>query len=302
MERLIVLVGPTASGKTDLAIAIAHTINGAIISADSRQVYKGMDIGTGKPTELRGIPHYLFDVIEPNEEFTVAHFKTHALAAYREIRTARKIPMVVGGTGLYVRTLVENLQIPAVPPNMLLRDAFDKDYAISKDYALKKWGDKLREYDPNADIDFQNSRRLIRALEIVIETGLSLDEAQQKGPKLFETLELGIQVDREELYTRIDTRVDAMIAAGLEHEVRGLLKKYQNFFSLQSSESPGYAEWQDYFTAKATYKETIERIKFNTHAYARRQMTWFNKNKNIQWIKTEAEATTLAKQFFQLPD
>lgn len=299
MQKLLVITGPTASGKTDLAIELAKKINGAIISADSRQVYIGMNIGTGKPTELGGIPHYLFDVVNPEEEFTVAHWKKLTLSAIQEIHHAGKTPMLVGGTGLYIRSVVENLEIPAVAPNLQLRDAFEKDYALSKEPTLKKWGDKLRVLDPNADIDFKNPRRLIRALEIVMATGLPLDEAQKKGPQLFETLELGINVERDKLYARIDTRVDAMITDGLENEVRELLKKYPSFFSFPASESPGYAEWQDYFAGEVSIADTITKIKFNTHAYARRQMTWFNKNNQLQWIQSFEQALPTVEQFLQ---
>lgn len=297
----MVISGPTASGKTDLAITIAQKINGAIINADSRQVYCGMNIGTGKPEltlhgsryTFHAIPHYLFDVVNPDKEFTVAHFKTLALAAIQEIIAAGKIPMLVGGTGLYIRSIVENLEIPAVPPNKKLREEFEADL---KARALNTWGDKLRALDPKADIDFQNPRRLIRALEIVMATGVPLADAQKKGPALFETLELGIDVPRDELYARIDKRVETMVAAGLENEVRGLLKKYPNFFSLPASESPGYAEWQNYFSQKYSLAEIVQKIKYNTHAYARRQMTWFNKNKKIQWIKNKEEALEIISQ------
>ncbi len=299
MQKLLVITGPTASGKTDLAIELAKKINGAIISADSRQVYIGMNIGTGKPTELGGVPHYLFNVVEPDEDFTVAHWKKLTLSAIQEIHHAGKTPMLVGGTGLYIRSVAENLEIPAVAPNEELRATFECEYVTSKEQALKTWGDKLRALDPNADIDFKNPRRLIRALEIVMATGLPLDEAQKKGPQLFETLELGINVERDELYARIDKRVDAMITDGLENEVRELLKKYPSFFSFPASESPGYAEWQDYFGGKTSLAETIQQIKFNTHAYARRQMTWFNKNKNLQWIKNKEETEQLITDFLK---
>lgn len=297
MKKLIVIAGPTASGKTDLGIHIAQHINGAIVSADSRQVYRDMDIGTGKPLDLGGVPHYLFDVVNPDEEFTVAHFKERALAAIHAIEDQGKIPMLVGGTGLYIRTITENLEIPAVPPNESLRTQFEQEYIQSPDTTLKEWGDKLRALDPDADIDFQNSRRLVRALEIVTATGLPLNQAQKKGPHLFDVLELGIEVPREELHARIDRRVDAMIALGLEDEVRGLLKTYPNFFSLQSSESPGYAEWQDYFAGTTTKEQAIEKIKTNTHAYARRQMTWFKKHDRMQWIRSADEALKKINDF-----
>ncbi len=324
MKNLIVIAGPTASGKTDLAIEIAQQINGAVVSADSRQVYRGMNIGTGKPTDktltgneqfsVRGIPHYLFDVVEPDEDFTMAHFKARALAAIEEIHAAGKVPMLVGGTGLYIRSIVENLEIPAVPPNTELRDRFEAEYALSKKDALQTWGNKLRALDPAADIDFQNPRRVIRAIEIVTATGIPLDEAQKKGPQLFATLELGIEVEREELYARIDKRVDAMVASGLENEVRGLLELYPGFFSFPASESPGYTEWKPYLTAekelnektcgaldepRPSREELVESIKFNTHAYARRQMTWFNKNKNIKWVKNKEEAEQLITDFLK---
>jgi tRNA-2-methylthio-N6-dimethylallyladenosine synthase len=274
--KLIVVLGPTASGKTDLAIDLAKKFNGEIVCADSRTVYKGMDIGTAKIKDLKGIPHHLIDIVSPNEDFNVALFKREAIKKINEIIEKGKTPILAGGTGLYIKAIVENLDFPLVKADEKLRKKLEKKtieelFEIYSD--LDKEGAKI--------IDRNNKRRLIRAIEVSLSLKESFFKERKKEP-IYDIFQLGIKIDKEELEKRISKRVDKMIKQGLEKEVRKLSKKYG--FNVYPMQTIGYREWEDYFNKKETFKNTIEKIKINTIKFAKRQMTWFKKDETIKWI------------------
>jgi len=274
--KMIVVLGPTASGKTDLAIDLAKKFNGEIITADSRTIYKGMDIGTAKPKELKGVPHYLIDIVSPNEDFNVALFKQKAVKKIDEIIERGKLPILVGGTGLYIKSIIENLDFPSVKADEKLRNKLEK-----------KNTEELFEMYKNLDeegslkIDKNNRRRLIRAIEVSLSLKESFFKERKKEP-IYDVLQIGIKINKKELEERIKKRVDKMIKQGLEKEVRKLSKKYG--FNIPPMQTIGYREWQDYFDKKENLENTIEKIKTNTIKFAKRQMTWFKKDKTIKWI------------------
>jgi tRNA-2-methylthio-N6-dimethylallyladenosine synthase len=270
--KLLVVLGPTASGKTDLAIFLAKKFNGELVSADSRMIYKGMDIGTNKPKEF----HYLIDIVNPDEDFNAALYKKEALKAINEIIERGKLPILVGGTGLYIKSVVENLNFPPLKPNKKLRKNLEKKTTEELFKMYKKLDKKGSEI-----IDKNNKRRLVRAIEVC----LSIKEPffkERKGEPLFDILEIGIKTNKKELKKRIDKRVDLMFKQRLEKEARKLYKKYG--FKIPIMKTIGYQEWQDYFKGLISKEEVKERIKANTFSFAKRQITWFKKDKSISWI------------------
>lgn len=274
--KLVVILGPTASGKTDLAIDLAKKFNGEIISADSRTVYKGMNIGTAKPKNLKGIPHYLIDIASPDEDFNAAIFKQEAIKKINSIIEREKLPILVGGTGLYIKSIIENFDFPLVKADEKLRKKLENKNTenLFRMYEkLDKEGSKI--------IDKNNKRRLIRAIEVSLSLNEPFFKERKKEPQ-YDILQLGIKVNKEELETRIRKRVDQMIKQGLEREVRKLYKKYS--FSVPPMQTIGYREWENYFNKKESLEGTIEKIKINTIKFAKRQMTWFKKDKTIKWI------------------
>lgn len=286
-SKIIVIVGPTASGKSSLAIKIARKFGGEIISADSRQIYRSMNIGTAKPTkkELAVVPHHLIDIKNPDENYTVAEYKRDAVKAINKILRKKKIPILVGGTGLYIKAVIDNLNIPAVAPDQKLRKKLEKEI---KKYGLKHTFEKLIKIDPEAAyiVDPNNPRRIIRALEVALKTKKPFSSQRKVGKPLFDFVEIGIDLSKKELEQRINKRVNLMIKDGLLEEVKNLVKKYGP--EQQSFEAIGYREVID---------ETISLIKKNTRNYAKRQMTWFRKDKRIHWIRNEKEAEKLVKDF-----
>lgn len=282
--KLIVILGPTASGKSDLAVKIAKKFDGEVISVDSRQVYKGMDIGTGKITkkEMRGIPHYLLDITSPKRQFTVVPYRERALEAIDKIYKKNKVPVICGGTGFYIQAVVEGLVIPRVKPDLKLRRELEKKTTE----ALFK---KLKKLDPRRakDIDSKNRRRLIRALEIVIKTGKTVPKIK-KQPE-FDVLYIGIERSLQELKNSIDKRVDEMINQGLEKEVEKLIKKYG--WTIVLKNAIGYQEFRE--------ENSIDKIKLHTLQFAKRQMTWFKRSKRIHWIKNYKQAEKLVGEFLK---
>lgn len=291
---LIVVLGPTASGKTKIAIKLAKDFNGEIISADSRQIYRGMNIGTDKisPLETQGIPHYLIDIVNPDEEFTLAQYKELAIKTIREIQERKKLPFLVGGTGLYIQAITDNLEIPTVPPDAKLRSNLER-------IDQKKLVEMLKKLDPVGakKIDLNNPRRIIRALEVCLKTGQPFSSQTRKGKRLFKIIEIGLNPPREKLYQKIDQRVDWMIENGLINEVKSLLKKYPP--NLPAFSGIGYQEIIQYLQGKITLEESIQQIKFHTHQYARRQITWFKKDQKIKWVKNLIEAREIIKDFLK---
>ncbi|OGD33284.1 tRNA (adenosine(37)-N6)-dimethylallyltransferase MiaA [Candidatus Azambacteria bacterium RIFCSPHIGHO2_01_FULL_44_55] len=294
--KIIVVVGPTASGKTGLAIKIAKKFGGEIVSADSRQIYRGMDIGTAKPTkkEMAAIPHYLIDINNPDENYTVAEYKRDAVKAIKSILKKGKLPILVGGTGLYVKSVIDNLEIPNVPPDPKLRQKLELRI---KNYGLKSLYNELIKLDPEAAyiVDPHNPRRIIRALEIALKTKKPFSAQRKAGRMIFDFIEFGIYRPKEELEKRIDKRIDLMMKDGFLKEVKELVEKYGQ--NNQNFDTIGYREIIDYLNRKITLPEAVELIKKNTRNYAKRQMTWFRKDKRIRWIKDEKEALSLGASF-----
>ena len=286
--RVIVIVGPTASGKTALSIKLAKELNGEIISADSMQIYKKMTIGTAKPTkdEMQGIPHHMIDIVEPNEDFNVAMYKKMAEEKIEEILNKGKQPIIVGGTGLYVDTLVNGIEFQEIENDIEYRTQLEKETEIN---GVDWLFEKLKMVDPEAAkvIEKNNIRRVIRALEIFKVTGKTkteLDRESIKGSK-YDYIIFGLLWDREELYNRINLRVDLMIKDGLLDEVKSLIAN--EGFSKTALQGLGYKEVVEYLEEKITYAEMLEKIKMETRRYAKRQMTWFKRNKNIIWLEAK---------------
>lgn len=302
LPKIIVILGPTASGKTDLSIALAREFNGEIINADSRQVYKEMDVATAKPPKdstckrgefcVQGVPHHLMDIIKPNKEFSSAHFKEQASAAVEDVLGRGKLPIVVGGTGLYIWALVDNLDIPKVAPNKKLRRSF-------QDKSLAELVKLLNHVDPLSakKVDLKNPRRVLRALEVAISSGDSFVTQTTKSKPRYDFLQIGLNWPREELYARINTRVDKQIADGLEEETKKLAKKYP--WHLPSMSGIGYKQMGGYLRGEYNLKQAIERIKIDSRHYAKRQETWFKRDKRIKWVEKNdlKQARKLVEEF-----
>lgn len=291
---MIIIAGPTASGKTPLAEYLASVFNGELINADSRQFYKGMDIGTAKiigPTtnDLRPTTH-LIDIAEPDEQITVAEYKKLAIQIIDDIQARKKLPILVGGTGLYVKAVVENLEFPRVPAQKELRAELEQKDA-------EELHEMLKEFDANAAkvIDKYNKRRLIRALEVSITSGESFTEQIKKGPKLYDALQIAVYKQKEILFQNIETRVEKMIKHGLEEEVRTLLKRYGWTNILATS--IGYKEWQGYIEGEKSRENVIEEIIKNTKGLVKKQLTWLRRQEGIRWIRNKKEAKSLVKIF-----
>ncbi len=285
LPRIVCVVGPTSSGKTALSLKLAKQFQGEIINADARQLYRGFDIGTGKPDilALPDIPHHLFNE-DPTKPLTVTEWRDKTLTCIHDIIRRGHLPILVGGTGLYIQALVDNFSIPEVPPNESLRQELSQ-------LSLPLLVEKLRQLDPDAleVVDVQNPRRVMRALEIVVSTGKSLIEQRQKGEPLVEALQIGIERTREELYVRADKAVDEMLERGWMDEVKKLLAQGM------TKETPamsaiGYRELVDVIEERSILEETVPRIKQYTRNYIKRQVTWFSKERRIYWIRTPEEA------------
>ncbi len=284
--KVIVICGPTASGKTGLSVKLAQRMNGEVISCDSMQIYKDMTIGTAKVTkkEMQGIPHYLIDFVSPDERYSVAEFQKDAEKAIGDIVARGKTPIVVGGTGLYVDTLVYHIQYPEIETDLEYRRKLEK---MTEEQGLEKLYQKAKEIDPQAmeKISNNDQKRIMRVLEIYHQTGktktqLEIESRREEPP--YEYLVYSIDMDREKLYDRINRRVDIMIEQGLIEEVQALLKKYNQFPT--AMQGLGYKEVVSYLQGNMTKEEMIETLKQETRRYAKRQLTWFRKNKDIKWI------------------
>ncbi len=282
---LIVLVGPTAVGKTELSLQLAERIGGEIVSADSRLLYRGMDIGTAKPTpaEQARVLHHLIDVADPDEAWSVARYQDAAYAAIADIHRRGKVPLLVGGTGQYIWAVVEGWQVPRVPPRPELRAA------------LERWGEaigpealhaRLARLDPEAAARIlpSNLRRTVRALEVIFATGRRFSEQQRKQPPPYDILILGLTRPRPELHARIDARIDAMLAAGWLDEVRRLLKAGYSP-DLPAMSGIGYAELSAYLQGQVSLEEAVRQIQRRTRRFVRRQANWFKANDpRIHWF------------------
>jgi len=297
-NKLIVILGPTASGKTDLSITLAKKFKGEIISADSRQVYKGLDIGSGKITknQMRGIPHHLLDVANPKRKFTVSQFQNLAQQAIKKIRKKNKIPFLVGGTGFYIQAVVDGMVIPEVKPDWKLRKKLEKK-SIEELFLMLKKLDPWRA----TRIDPKNPRRLVRALEIVLSTGkptptlLGLPPVGEAGIPQFSILQIGIKKSPTELKKLINKRLQKRVK-GIIAEVKNL---HKNGLSWKRFEELGleYRFVAQYIQRKSSQGEMVEKLQKEIEHYARRQMTWFKRDKKIHWVKTQQEAAKLIKEF-----
>ena len=284
-RRLLVIVGPTAVGKTALSLYLAERLGGEVVSADSRLFYRGMDIGTAKPTpeERARVPHHLIDIADPDETVGLAEFKRRAEEAIAEIHARGRLPMLVGGTGQYVRAVVEGWVPPAVPPNPELRAELEAQARREGAEALHA---RLASLDPEAaaQIDPRNVRRVIRALEVCLTTGKPFSAQRRRTPPPYPILQIGLTMDREALYARADARIEEMVKAGLLDEVRRLVEAGYGW-NLPSMSSVGYAQFRPYFEGEATLEEVIAEIKRATRRLIRHQYNWFRPNDpRIRWF------------------
>ena len=295
---VIFIVGPTASGKTDAGIRLAKAIDGEIVSADSRYLYRGMDIGTAKPTmaERQGIPHWLIDVADPDETWSLSLFCKAADDAIRDIYKRGKRPVLVGGTGQYVRAILDGWDIPEGEPDHRLRDVLE---SWGREIGAEELHRKLALIDQDAaeKIEWQNMRRTVRALEVIFISGKKFSAQRTTKEPLYNALIFGMKRERPELYRRIDLRVDRMLEQGLVEETSALLSKGYST-SLPSMTAIGYKEVCDYLDQKTSLGEAAQHIKFRSHNYVRRQANWFKvSDPAINWIDPDEidSSETLAK-------
>lgn len=291
-KNLIVILGPTGSGKSSLAVKLAGEFSAKgggveIVSADSRQIYQEMNIGTAKITkrEMEGIPHYLIDVVKPNQNFTLAEYKGKAVKIIKDIQQRGKLPFLVGGTGLYIQSIVENLDIPKVKPDKKLREKLEKK-------TNRELFNQLKKLDPaGADfIDKNNKRRLIRALEVCLLTQKPFSKQRKRGRPLFNVLQLGLKVEKKELEKKIKKRTEQMLRQGLIDEVKNLVGKYGDNLP---SYGIGYQEIIQYLKDEISLKQAKQLIILHTLQYARRQMTWFKRDQRTVWLPSAGSPSKL---------
>ncbi len=282
---LLIILGPTATGKTQVAVEVAAGLGGEIVSADSMQVYRELDIGTAKPTaeERRRVPHHLVDVVDPGEAFNVARFQQMALKAIRDIHRRGRLPLLVGGTGLYIRALAEGFVVGQAPPDWDYRRRLEKVAARRGTDHLHRC---LSQVDPEAarEINQADLKRVIRALEVFRQTGTPKTQLEHRNPPTdLDLLKVGLDRPREELYRRIDIRVERMIESGWIEEVRRLLNRGLEDW-VASSQALGYRHLAAYVRGHRGLEETIRLIKRDTRRFAKRQLTWFRRERGVIWV------------------
>lgn len=293
MKKVLVIAGPTGVGKTALSIHLAQRFHGEIISGDSMQIYRGLDIGTAKvtPAEAQGIPHYLIDIKDPSESFSVAEFQRLAREKIDEITSRGKLPMIVGGTGLYIQALLYDYDLGGAPEsgNQELRERYAAFAAEEGNQAL--W-ELLQEKDPPAaaKIHFNNQRKVIRALEVLEQTGRSILAPENEPQKCYDDFLIGLTTERSLLYQRINERVDQMFAAGLEKEAATL----RDLPDSQAAKGIGYREFFPYFAGEADLAAVKEAIKQDSRRYAKRQLTWFRNRMAPYWVDLVQQPEQLA--------
>jgi tRNA dimethylallyltransferase len=301
---LVAIIGPTGTGKSRLAFHLAQDFNAEIVNADSRQVYRYLDIGTAKPTpeELSVVPHHLIDIISPNEDFSLAQYQQLAFKAIESIQQRGRLPLLVGGSGLYVWAVLEGWQIPMVPPDAQFRRRMEKQAA---EFGIERLYQELVRLDPVTarGIDPRNARRVIRALETSRHVRVPVPEIRGKRASLYDSLIIGLTADRTELYRRTDARVDEMIGRGLVDEVRRLVDTGYRF-DLPAMTGIGYKQVGMYLEGELDLAQAIEKIKVETHRLARQQYNWFRlKDERIHWLDIksdiEAEASGLVGEFIR---
>ena len=289
MNKLLVIVGPTGVGKTRLAVQLAQKQNGEIVNADSRQVYRYMDIGTAKPTkeEQELVPHHLIDIVNPDEDFSLATYQKLAYPAIKDIQQRGKLPLLVGGTGQYVWAIVEGWVIPKVAPDIEYRRSLEKKAEAGSGNELYRELEKI-DLAAAGKIDPRNVRRVIRALEVSRQKPFS--EAGKKVPPPFEIEILGLTMERKALYRRVDERVDNMIKNGFADEVKRLIEMGYSL-DLPSMSSIGYRELGQYLSGKMTLEEAVYKIKTGTHRFIRHQYAWFRlEDERIKWVEADISA------------
>jgi tRNA dimethylallyltransferase len=299
-QKLLVIIGPTAVGKTKLSIELAKRYNGEIISGDSMQIYRGMDIGTAKikAEEMEGIPHHLIDIKEPDESFSVAEFQQLVRTKISEITAKGKLPIIVGGTGLYIQAVIYDYQFSEAPADEEFRLQLEERAKVIGNEALHQ---ELTKVDPESasQIHHNNVRRVIRALEIFHCTGKIMSDYQnnQQPDLLYETALIGLTMERDKLYERINLRVDIMISEGLLDEVSRLHK--QGLRDCQSIQAIGYKEIYDYLDGKVGLDLAVENLKQNSRRYAKRQLTWFRNKMEVQWFDM-TDVSNLSKKITEI--
>lgn len=286
-ERVVVILGPTATGKSHCAIEVAKRFNGEIISGDSMLVYKEMNIGTAKPTadELQAVPHHLVDILPPDASFNVVDFVEQAKALIADINSRGKLPIIVGGTGLYIKALLEDYAFNSVDEDTELRRSLEAEADTNGTEALHK---RLAELDPEAAerIHPNNVRRVVRALESALRGDTISQQGAAESP--YDALVFGLNMERSALYERINRRVDLMLEAGLEQEVRRLLEQGVSS-ECQSMQSIGYRQMVWYLNGSMSYEDAVDKLKQATRNFAKRQVTWYKKMPYINWLELEPE-------------
>lgn len=289
MNKIIVIAGPTASGKSQLGIQLAKKLNTEIISCDSMQVYKEMNIGTAKPTleEMEGIKHHMLDVVSPNEDFNVVKYIEMTKKIIEDMLSKNMIPILVGGTGLYVEALIYNIEFSDTYIDAKYREELSKFAKTNGNEALYE---RLKEIDIEyaKKIHINDTKRIIRALEVYHQTGKTITEynlmsKNKKSP--YDFYLFGINVDRQKLYDDINKRIDVMLDKGLVDEVKGIYEKYDMFPT--AMQGLGYKEVKQYLQNECTYDEMLEKLKMETRRYAKRQLTWFRRYENMVWLDKE---------------
>lgn len=297
-KTVVAIVGPTAVGKTGLSIEAAKRFNGEVISGDSMQVYRGMDIGTAKvsPQEMQGIPHHLIDIIEPHEEYSAKDFQTQAQQLIEQITERGRLPVIAGGSGLYIQAALFDYHFPDIRRNDELTEQLTKQ---AREKGIDEIYSRLQKVDPEQakKIHPNNHRRVIRALEIYETTGRTKTEweKEQKREPSYNTIFIGLEMEREKLYAEINNRVDEMIHKGLLDEVTRLYK--EGLKNTQAMKAIGYKEFIPYLEEKDTLESCIEALKQNSRRYAKRQYTWFKNKMDIKWYPVSPETK---KDSFQM--
>lgn len=294
MKKVLVIVGPTSVGKTSFGVRCAKTFNGEIISGDSIQIYKGLDIGSAKVTkeETEGIKHYLIDIKEANENYSVKEFQEKGRELIDKLTLDNKLPIVVGGTGLYIKALLYDY-------TFFTEEEKDDQY---EELSNEDIYELLKKEDPQAleKIHINNRKRLVRALNVVRKHGVGISKIKdsQEHKPIYDIKLIGLTKDKEELKNNINLRVDKMIEDGLLDEIQGLLDKGITFAD-QSMQGIGYKEFKDYFEGNKALAEAIEEVKSNTRHFAKRQYTWFNNQMNIEWFENKDEAIESIKKWYE---
>ena len=291
-QKIVVVAGPTGTGKTRLSVALAKQFGGEVISADSMQIYKGLDIGSAKvtPEETEGIPHHLIDILAPDETFSVAQYVQKANEAAEDILERGKLPILCGGTGLYISSFVDNVKFTESQTDFSLRERLMSE---AEEKGTEVLWQRLAELDPKAAeaVHPNNVKRVVRALELYESTGLTLSEQNARSKLIespYEPVMLALTGERELLYERINLRVDRMVAAGLFEEVKALSDRGMTR-SMQSMQGIGYKEVLSCFEGECELSECIELIKKNSRNYAKRQLTWFKRDERYQWFDISEE-------------